>query len=303
MATSQTSSPSVQNASVNTDAWTVRKILDWTTQHLKSHGSESPRLEAEILLAHSRGCPRIQLYVQFDEVLSDAQRAKMRDLVKRRANAEPVAYLVGYREFFSLRFEVTSDVLIPRPETETLVLQALAHLKTCESPCLLDLCTGSGCVAISAAKNCPPASVVATDLSPQALAVAGRNAETHEVSDRVQFCEGDLFEAVPSDAKFHVIATNPPYVADTEWESLSPDIRLHEPNQALLSGADGLDHIRKIVGHAAHHLAPGGMLIIELSPEQARTVCDLLATWAHRVEPIRDVDGEVRFVRCFAPLD
>ena len=160
-------------------AWTVGKIIDWTTAHLRKHGSDSPRLEAEILLAHARRCPRIQLYVQYNELLTDDQRAVMRDLVRRRAQAEPVAYLVGRREFFALDFRVTPDVLIPRPETETLVLQLIAAVKSRPNPRILDVGTGSGCIAIAAAVNVPGALVTAIDISPRALDVARDNASRH----------------------------------------------------------------------------------------------------------------------------
>ena len=168
------------------DPWTVRRVLEWTTSHLKKHGSDTPRLDAEILLAFARGCQRIQLYTQFDEPLSDAVRAQMRELVQRRSKAEPVAYLVGQREFFSLGFRVTRDVLIPRPDTETLVMEVLDGTKGLESPTILDLCTGSGCVAISVAKNCKTAHVTAIDISPLAIAIARENADRHQVADRVE---------------------------------------------------------------------------------------------------------------------
>ena len=163
------------------EEWTVRRVLDWTTAHLKQHGSETPRLDAEILLAHARGCRRIELYTRFDEPLTDAQRAVMRDLAKRRAKSEPVAYLVGHREFFSLDLRVTPDVLIPRPDTETLVVELIDAARAVESPRILDLGTGSGCIAIAAAVNLPSARVTATDLSDAALAIARENAEKHAV--------------------------------------------------------------------------------------------------------------------------
>ncbi len=226
------------------DEWTVKRILDWTTEHLKKHGSESARLDAEILLAHARGCKRIELYTRYEEPLTDPQRALMRDLVRRRANAEPVAYLVGYKEFFSLPFKVTPDVLIPRPETETLVLEAveIAKSSTAERITLLDLCTGSGCIAVAAAKAMPKFEVTATDLSEAALVIARHNAEANGVRGRVSFLGGDLFAAVPAETRFDLIASNPPYVSDAEYESLAPDIRLHEPASALLAGPRRDEH-------------------------------------------------------------
>ena len=182
------------NATNPADTWTIRRVLEWTTGYLSEHGSESPRLEAEILLAYAKQCPRIQLYTHFDDELSDEVRGRMRALVKRRADLEPVAYLVGHREFFSLDFEVNRDVLIPRPETELLVMEALEALKAAEvSGRVLDIGTGSGCIAIAIAHRAPTAAVTAVDISESALVVARRNAERHHVADRVSFLQGDLF--------------------------------------------------------------------------------------------------------------
>lgn len=260
----------------STDQWTVRRVLDWTRSYLGEHGSESPRLEAEILLAHARGCPRIALYTHFDEVLADDVRARMRELVQRRARLEPVAYLVGHREFFSLDFEVTPDVFIPRPETEALVVETLAAIKSATRPRILDLCTGSGCIPIAIAVNAPGADITAVEQSESALEVARRNALRHGVEDRVTFLHGDLFQPVPSGAVYDVIVTNPPYVATNDNERLQPDVRLHEPHTALFAGEDGLDVIRRIVADAPALLVSGGTLLIEFSPEQAGTITDLL---------------------------
>ncbi len=228
--------------------WTVKAILESSAGFLRNKGSESPRLEAEILLAKALGCDRIQLYVKFAQPLTDDQRTAMRDLVRRRATAEPVAYLVGYREFFSKRFAVNRHVLIPRPATETLVLEALDALKPHDAPRVLDLCTGSGCVAVCVAAGHRGAEVLATDLSDDALAVAKENVQTHQAEDRVTLAGGDLFEALPTGAApFDLILSNPPYVRDDEWDGLDADVRDHEPKLALLSGADGLDHVRRIV--------------------------------------------------------
>ena len=258
------------------DAWTVKRILDWTIPHLKSHGSESPRLDAEILLAHARGCPRIQLYTNYDQPLTDEQRAIMRDLVKRRAAAEPVAYLVGHREFFGLDFRVTKDVLVPRPDTETLIVEALEGLKQLAQPRVLDVGTGSGCIAITLAVRCPQAIVTAVDLSEPALTIARENAAKHNVSDRIQFLSGDLFAPLTDAEPFDFIASNPPYIASAEIETLQPDVRLHEPRSALDGGPDGLDIIRRLIADAPRYLLPQGKLLIEISGEQAEAVTQLL---------------------------
>lgn len=257
--------------------WTVRRVLEWTTAHLKKHGSDTPRLDAEILLAHARGCQRIQLYTQFDELLTDAVRGQMRDLVQRRAKAEPVAYLVGQREFFSLRFKVTRDVLIPRPDTETLVMEILDGVKGTMSPKILDLCTGSGCVAIAVARNCKSAKVCATDISPAAVAIAHENALHHQVLDRVQLIESDLFSAIPAGRTFDVIASNPPYIPSAEIDQLEPEVAKHEPRLALDGGPDGLTILRKIIDAAPGYAAANALLLLEFTPEQASALEAMVA--------------------------
>lgn len=281
------------------DVWTVRRILDWTIPHLKKHGSESPRLDAEILLAHARGCPRIQLYTHFDDEVSESQRVLMRGLVGRRAAAEPVAYLVGHREFFGLDFRVTADVLIPRPDTETLVVDALEQLKSLRDPRVLDIGTGSGCIAISLAVNCPSARVTAVDLSPAALLVARQNGAAHAVLDRVQFLEGDLFSPVTAGETFDLIASNPPYVTTSEIATLAPDVRLHEPHSALDGGLDGLDVIRRLVSAAPGFLSPGGCLLIEIDSEQAASVTQLLEANGRyeNIVVLKDLAKKPRVVR------
>jgi release factor glutamine methyltransferase len=252
--------------------WTVRRVLEWTTGHLQKHGSETPRLDAEVLLAHARNCKRIQLYTEYDHELPEPVRAHMRELVQRRANKEPVAYLVGHREFFSLDLRVTPAVLIPRPDTETLVMAALDAARSLAEPKVLDLCAGSGCVAVAVAKNCPTAHLTATDDSAAALEIARENVETHGLGDRVTLCAGDLFAALPAGAKFDIIASNPPYVPTEEIERLQADVRAFEPKEALDGGPDGLAVIRRLLAAAPDWLLPHGVVLVELSPEQADAV-------------------------------
>lgn len=285
-----------------TDSWTVRRILEWTTAHLARHGSESPRLDAEILLAHARGCRRIDLYTRFDEVLNDAERAVMRDLVRRRANREPVAYLVGHREFFGLDFRVTPDVFIPRPDTETLVMELIRAAKkfpSGEDVEILDIGTGSGCIAITAAVNIPRARVTAVEQSAAALAIAQENAATHQMSERIRFLQGSLFEPLEPGDMFQCIASNPPYIPETERDSIQPDVRLHEPHAALFAGPEGLDVIRSLVAGAPERLVPGGWLMFEIAPEQEPAARALLqAAGAYdRIDAIRDLPGKVRVIR------
>ena len=273
--------------------WTVRRILEWTTAHLKQHGSESPRLEAEVLLAHARDCPRIRLYTDFSVVLTEQVRARMRDLVKRRAAHTPVAYLVGYREFFSLQFAVTPDVLIPRPETETLVLTALDWLKDRPPARALDIGTGSGCVGVTLAVRNPTVEIVAVDLSTAALQIAGQNAEKHKVAARLEFQSADLF---PTSGRFDLIVSNPPYIATKEVETLAPEVRDHEPRLALDGGDDGLTIIRRLIVTAPQSLNAGGALMLEISPEQADAVTTLFSADPHwkNIRRIPDMSRQTR---------
>lgn len=279
--------------------WTVQAVLDWTTGHLAENDSQSPRLDAEILLAQSRGCQRIELYTQYDQELTAEQRTVMRDLVKRRANHEPVAYLVGHREFFGIDFAVNAHTLVPRPDTETLIVELLDLAREQPNPpAILDVGTGSGCIAITLATQLPNARLTAVDISPEALAVAKANADSHDVSSRMTFLDGDLFDAVDPAARFQFIASNPPYVTSAELSQLPRDIRDHEPHTALDGGADGLDIIRRLLAAAPDHLVPGGSLLCEFSPEQSAGVLDLLAEQP-AFEPgriVEDLAGNARVV-------
>jgi len=282
------------------EPWTVRRILEWTTDYLKQHGSESPRLEAEILLAHARKCPRIKLYTDFDEVLTEPVRAQMRDFVKRRANREPVAYLVGHREFFSLSFDVGPGVFIPRPDTETLVMETIGLAKGTESPRILELCTGSGCISVALAVNLPKSQLTAVELDDVPFATAQRNAEKHKVRDRIDFRQGNLFEPVGAGEPFDFIVSNPPYIPDGEIPTLEPEVSRHEPRLALAGGADGLDVIRTLAREVPKHLKSGGYFLFELSPEQAPAVLELFAGMPETYRPgvvHNDLTGAARVIR------
>lgn len=282
-----------------TPPWTVRRVLEWTTAHLQKHGSETPRLDAEVLLAHARGCRRIQLYTDYDAELPEAVRSQMRELVQRRAKSEPVAYLVGHREFFSLDFLVTPAVLIPRPETETLVLEVLTLAKTLQQPRLLDLCTGSGCVAIAVARNCPQATVTATDSSAAALDVARANVHKHQLEGRITLRCGDLFAALETSDRFHLVMSNPPYVPTAEIPRLAADVRAFEPREALDGGPDGLEVMRRILREAPPHVVPGGWVLLELSPEQAPAVQQFAQSLDAygEIALIKDLEGRPRVLR------
>jgi release factor glutamine methyltransferase len=285
----------------DTEAWTIGRLLKWTTEFLKQKDSTSPRLDAEVLLATARNCQRIELYTAFDEEPPEAIRTKFRELVRRRAAGEPVAYLVGHREFYSLPFKVTRDVLIPRPETELLVVALLDAAKglSAGNPSLsiVDIGTGSGIVAICAAKNLPTCRVTAVDISAKALDVAKANVETHGVGDRVELVESDLFAAL-GDRRFDLIASNPPYVSEPEMRELRGEVAGYEPHLALCAGPTGTEIIQRLIPAAAERLVPGGSLLLEVSPMIERQTHEIFK--AHGgFEPARtlkDLAGLARVV-------
>jgi release factor glutamine methyltransferase len=279
-------------------AWTIRALLAWTADFLRSKGNDDAKREAEILLAHVLGCDRIHLFTRYEEQPAEAERTKFRELIQRRVAGWPVAYLVGSRGFYLLDFEVNPAVLIPRPDTEVLVLEALKRLKPLGAPEVLDLGTGSGCIAISLAHQKKDARVTATDVSPDALDVARRNAAKTKVADRIAFLQGDLFAPLPPGSQFDLIASNPPYVAQGEFPSLAPDVRDHEPRLALDGGPDGLAFYRRIAKDAPALLKPGGSLLLEVGYTQDEAVRGLLAERPElEVGPtLKDTGGHPRVV-------
>jgi release factor glutamine methyltransferase len=252
--------------------WSVLDLLRWTTQHFASVGIDTPRLDAECLLAAALGSDRLRLYLDFDKPVGTAERARFRELVRRRAGERvPVAQLTGRREFWSLPLRVTPDVLAPRPETETLIETALALFPDTAAPLrIADLGTGSGAIALALAHERPRAQVVATDLSPAALAVARANAVALGLEDRVALREGDLFAPIAGE-RFDLVVSNPPYLAHAERAGLAPELA-HEPDLALFADDDGLAVLRRLVAAAPGALAPGGWLLVELAPAQADAV-------------------------------
>ncbi len=281
------------------DVWTVGRLLTWTTDWLGARGSDAPRLDAEVLLAHVRGCPRIALYTAFDTPVADAERARFRELVKRRGEGEPVAYLVGSREFFSLAFGVTKDVLIPRPETEGLVVRSLDLVKSAAAPRIADVGTGSGAIAVTLAKQLPRATLVATDIAPAALAVAQANAERHGVAERITFVECDLLADPQAAGPWDVIVSNPPYVREDEYPALPRDVRDHEPKTALVAGPTGVEIVTRLAAEAAERLAPGGWLLVEIGPSTAAAAESALAAQPGLVPgpTLKDLAGLPRIVQ------
>ncbi len=286
------------------EPWSIGRLLTWTTEFLKKHASLSPRLDAELLLGHALECERIQLYTRFEEVVDEATRARFRELVKRRSEGVPVAYLLGRREFYSLSFAVSPAVLIPRPETEFAVIAVLDRLKqrTATHPTaaasIVDVGTGSGAIAVTVAKHAPTARVTAIDISPAALAVARSNAETNGVSDRVTFLEGNLLASLPPQAEFDIVVSNLPYVSEGEYAELAPEVRQHEPQLALVGGATGTELIAQLIPQAAQRLHVGGWLILEISPMLEAQVRTLLETEGHweEVQVTKDLAQLARIV-------
>ncbi len=290
--------------------WTIARLLAWTRDYLRQKGIESPRLCAEILLAHALGCERIRLYTRHEEVPAENVLTSFRELVKEAAGGRPIAYLTGTKEFFSLPFEVCPDVMIPRPETEILVERVISELRAApaertEPTAILDVGTGSGCIVVSLARHLPQAILFAGDISAEALTIARRNAERHGVADRIDFRAGDLLSpwsnpdghAVSNgEPKFDIIVSNPPYVASKD-APVEANVRDFEPHVALFAGADGLDVIRRLVLDAPAALKADGHLLIEIAFDQAPAVRQLLANGPWRdIVMYRDGAGHERVV-------
>lgn len=256
------------------ETWTVRRILEWTAGFFTRKNVDSPRLSAELLLSHVLDVPRIRLYTGYDRALSEQQLAAMRALVQRAAEEEPIAYLTGRAHFFGLELKVTRDVLIPRPDTETLVenvLQLARNQPGFEAPRVLDLCTGSGCVAAAVAQRLKAAVVVAVDISPAAVEVARQNVERLGLSGRVVIEHGDLFEPLArmvDTQPFQLIVANPPYITTAKVAELDRSVKEYEPLVALDGGADGLDLHRRILDGAPGRLTPGGRVYLEIAFDQ-----------------------------------
>lgn len=292
------------------EVWSVGRLLQWTANYLKQKGADSARLDAEVLLAHALGCKRIDLYTRYGEEPDEPRRQAFRDLVRRRAEGTPVAYLVGQREFYSLNFRVSPDVLIPRPETELVVIRLLDLVKQrpsageADPPLqIADIGTGSGVLAVCAARSLPTAEVTAVDISPAALAMAQANAQQHGVADRIRFVESDLFAAFEPDGDpplppLDFILSNPPYVKSGEMAELPLDVHGHEPHLALEAGPDGLRVIRPLIAQAAERLKWGGYLLCEISPQLEGGVAALLAgpAWSE-VTFVKDFAHRVRVVQ------
>ncbi len=266
-----------QAAATPNETWTVGKLLSWTLDHFRTNGMDEPRLAAELLLASALGCRKIELYTRYEAVPSTEERSAFRHLVRAAAGGAPIAHLVGCKEFYSLEFEVTGDVLIPRPETELLVERALLQCGAWafERFDILDVGTGSGCIAVSVAARQPAARVVASDCSAAALEIAKRNARRHGVSDSVRLVRADMLD-LPADSVpeqgFDLVLSNPPYISEDDPSGLAEDVKKFEPSVALYGGPDGLTAFRRIAEGAGRILKPSGFIFVEIGCGQAPPV-------------------------------
>jgi len=270
--------------------WTIHTLLDWTARFFNAKGISAPRLEAEILLAQALRQDRVYLYVNYYQPVNNTERSLYKDYVARRARGEPAAYIVGYKEFMSLRFKVNAQVLIPRPETELLVETAMDIGKTTNINRICDIGTGSGAVAVSLSYYCPQTQVFAGDISADALTVANENAKAHGV--QVDFRQGDLLAPFLTEAPFNMIIANLPYISDEIYGELIPEIREYEPKLALIAGGDGLDIYRRLIPDAFHKLEPDGFFLFEIGHEQRTGALELMQDFA-----------EVRVLKDYAGLD
>ncbi|MBW2101229.1 MAG: peptide chain release factor N(5)-glutamine methyltransferase [Deltaproteobacteria bacterium] len=284
---------------MNPRRWTIKRLLEVTAEYLKTKGIENPRLDAEVLLAQTLGLDRVGLYLRLDQPLTEKELSGYRSLVRRRAAREPLQYITGRQEFWSLAFKVTPDVLIPRPETEVLVEEALRRIPAGAQGMplrILDLGTGCGAVAVAVAKEREHARVWATDISSGALSVAEENAALHGVAGRITFLPGNLFAPLAGlGLFFHLIVSNPPYVRSDELAELAPEVRDFEPPGALDGGPDGLAIVREILTRAPDYLAPGGWVLVEMAPPQEQAASAFVRGLGAYEEPVHIKDYQDRF--------
>lgn len=281
--------------------WTVRDALDWTVGYLGDKGVEQPRLSAEWLLSAATGLSRVELYTQFARPLTAPERTTLREGVKRRAAGEPLQYVTGEMPFRHIVVQVRRGVFIPRPETEILVDEVLAYLRglDVENPVVVDVCTGSGAVALSIAHEFPGARVIATELSPEAALVARENAERLDLADRVQILEGDLFAPLRDGCadllgRVDVVVSNPPYIPSADVPDLPGEVLGFEPGLALDGGPDGLDVARRIALDAQDWLVPGGLLAMELDEGRVESAVNELSRWYEGTRSVSDLTGRDR---------
>jgi release factor glutamine methyltransferase len=278
------------------ELWSIQRAVSWATEDFRARGFSSPRLDAELLLGHAIGLDRVHLIIEADRPLDASELSRFRELIKRRRTAEPVAYILGRREFFGLAIAVDRRVLIPRPDTEILVETALKRTERLDAARrALDLCTGSGCVALAFARQRQSWQLTAVDVSADAIELGRQNAERLGLASTIRFLVGDLYEPLPVDERFDLITANPPYIPAPEVERLEPGIREFEPTIALDGGPDGLRVTRRIIQGARKLLAPGGVLALEMGYDQGPRVEELMqAVGLTRILRARDYGGHER---------
>lgn len=280
------------------DLWTIQELIEWTAQYFTGKGIPSPRLDAELLLACALNADRLFLYLNLAKPISPSERQAFRALVQRRAQREPVAYITGRREFWSLNLDTQRGVLIPRPETETLVEYALKVLTGAVTPLVLDMGSGTGAIALALARERPDATIVAVDINPRAAQLTRDNARKLDCSDTVHCVVGDLFPCLRDREAFDVICSNPPYIPTAVVGTLAPEIAGYEPNQALDGGPDGLDYIRLLARGTGSRIKPGGRLIVEIGDEQGHEARAILQGdgGLSDVHVLEDLAGKPRVV-------
>lgn len=275
--------------------WTTKDVLEWTAAYFKTKAITTARLDAEVLLAHCLETDRLHLYLNLDRPLGAAERARYRELVRRRALREPVSLIIGRKEFWSIPFRVVSGVLIPRPDTEILVEAVLDEIHDKTSPSILEIGTGSGAVAVTISHERPEALVLATDIDARALKAAAYN--TRKVEATVILFGADLLDPIRPGVRFDVICSNPPYIPDHIIPTLEPEINF-EPLRALQGGADGLDVFRKLVPQAREFLKETGALLLEMDSDQETAVHEIFtASGFVHVETIPDLSGKPRVMK------
>jgi release factor glutamine methyltransferase len=279
--------------------WTVGELLKVTTDFLQTRNIDSPRLSAEILLAHQLCLNRIQLYLNFEQPLKEQEVGGYRSLVKRRVRREPIQYITGVQEFWSLEFNVGPGVLVPRPETEVLVEQVIDLYegnKLSNQPRILDLGTGCGAIAIALGKEIPEAKIWASDVSQHAIDVARQNSIKHGVDERIHFLLGDMFQPFrDGELLFQVIVSNPPYIPSDAFDSLAPEVKDHEPRLALDGGQDGMAYVTKILLEGAEYLTAQGWILVEMDPDQTSNATDLMEKTGRYHSPTRIKDYSRRY--------
>lgn len=277
------------------ESWNIKELLVWTTRYFFDRGLDNPRLEAELLLAHILGQERVQLYAHYDRPVNQKERKEFKELIQRRVRGEPAAYIIGCQEFMSLKFQVNPAVLIPRPDTETMVERILdLYLFTGRSIHLCDVGTGSGAIAVSLAHYLPSSRVVAVDISEEALSVARLNAALNQVE--IEFYQGDLLTPLQDYPPLDLIVANLPYIPLDEYRALDPGVRDFEPAQALLAPGDGLDLYRLLLPQALDKLKPGGYLFAEIACNQGKLAQEMAGAF-HEVEIIKDMAGRDRILK------